>query len=262
MMNTNEPLYDKKHIEFLEKLWGDGYLSPGGTEEVNKLLKSIDLSNKIVLDIGCGSGGITTSLVTAYKAKKVVGIDYEEDVCAAARSRVTRSGLKNRIDILKVNPGKFPFKDVKFDIVFSKDSIVHITDKEFLFKEIFRVLKLGGHFVCSDWLRSHDDSPSTEMMHYLKLEDLDFDMASPSRYRAALTSAGFTDIILCNRNQWYLEQAKKEVFILSKHKRMEFEKITSKKYMDYTVETWRAMIKVLETGEHCPHHIWGTKPTA
>ena len=42
-MKITKPLYDKKHIEFLEKLWGEGYLSPGGAEEVNRLLKSIDL---------------------------------------------------------------------------------------------------------------------------------------------------------------------------------------------------------------------------
>ena len=259
-MITIEPLYDKKHIDFLEKLWGDGYLSPGGEEEVSRLLKNIDLSNKIILDIGCGSGGITTSLITAYKAKKVIGIDVEGDVCRAARFRVANSGLQNKIDILQVSPGKLPFKDFKFDIVFSKDSIVHIADKEFLSKEIFRILKSGGTFVCSDWLRSHDGKPSAEMIHYLKLEDLNFDMASPSRYEVALSKAGFKDIIFISRNQWYLEQAKKEVNILSTLKRGEFEKIFSKKYMDLTVETWWAMIKVLETGEHCPHHIRCTKP--
>ena len=259
-MKTGNQYYDEKHIEFLEKLWGDGYLSPGGAEEVKRLLKSIDLSNKTVLDIGCGSGGITTSLITDYNAQKVIGIDVEEDVCTAAKARVGMSGLRNKIDIIKVKPGKFPFKDLNFDVVFSKDSIVHIADKEFLSKEIYRVLKFGGNFVCSDWLRSNDEKPSTEMIHYLKLEDLDFDMASPNRYKSALGKAGFKDIMLKNRNQWYLEQAKREVYTLSQQNRTEFEKISSKKYMDLSIETWWAMIKVLETGEHCPHHIWCTKP--
>ena len=121
-------------------------------------------------------------------------------------------------------------------------------------------MKFGGNFVCSDWLCSHDGKPSNEMVHYLKLEDLDFVMASPNRYKTALGKAGFKDIVLNNRNQWYLEQAKREVFILSEQNRREFEQISSKKYMDLTVETWWAMIKVLETGEHCPHHIRCKKP--
>ena len=42
--------------------------------------------------------------------------------------------------------------------------------------------------------------------------------------------------------------------------RREFEDISFKEYMDNTIETWHAMISVLETGEHCPHHIKSQKP--
>ena len=163
-MKKTEQYYDKTHIKFLEKLWGDGYLSPGGSKEVSRLLKNIDLSNKAVLDIGCGSGGITTSLITDYKAKKVIGIDIEEDVCCAAKNRVSSLGLEKKITILKVEPGVFKFKDLSFDVVFSKDSIVHVADKQSLFKEVFRVLKVGGNFVCSDWLRSDDDHRKGEFV--------------------------------------------------------------------------------------------------
>lgn len=258
-MNNSHIYYDKKHIHFLEKLWGDGYLSPGGAEEVSRLLKNVNLSNKSILDIGCGSGGITTSLLTEYGAKDVIGIDVEEDVCIAAKARVRNLELEDKITIMKVDSGSLPFSDLKFDVVFSKDSIVHIANKEWLFQQIFRVLKYGGVFVCSDWLRSNDDAPSVEMLHYLKLEDLGFEMASPNRYKRALSNAGFTNIFVKNRNKWYLNQAKREVRLLSGENRQEFEKISSKKYMDLSIETWWAMIRVLETGEHCPHHIWSTK---
>tara|TARA_Y200000002_G_scaffold346254_1_gene320720 strand:- start:207 stop:986 length:780 start_codon:yes stop_codon:yes gene_type:complete len=259
-MNKQQINYDKKHIEFLEKLWGEGYLSPGGSEEVSRILKDVVLSNKVVLDIGSGSGGVTTSLVTAYNAKKVIGIDIEDDVCAVAKDRVERLGLENKINILKVEPGSLPFENESFDLVFSKDSIVHIENKEDLSKEIFRILKSGGQFLCSDWLRSNDREPSPEMIHYLELEDLGFDMASPKRYQRALVAAGFKKIKLENRNSWYLDQAKSEILTLSTFNRDEFEKISSKKYMDLTIKTWDAMINVLKTGEHCPHHIRCTKP--
>ena len=252
--------YDKSHIAFLQKLWGDGYLSPGGPEEVQRILGDVELSKATVLDIGCGSGGITVSLFNDYGAQKVIGIDVEPDVCEVAAERVKKLGLQEDIEIVKVKPGNFPYDDASFDVVFSKDSIVHIENKEQLAKEIFRVLKPGGHFVGSDWLRSNDDDPSPEMLHYLKLEDLGFEMASPNRYTHALTEAGFQDVFLSNRNRWYTEKARQEVLKLSKLMRQEFEDISSKKFMDLTIETWNAMITVLETGEHCPHHIKCKKP--
>ena len=259
-MSGQKKYYEKDHINFLEKLWGDGYMSPGGADEVKRILRNLDVSKKSILDIGCGSAGITVSMIKDYGAKNVIGIDIEDDVCNAARERIRQMGLEQKIEIKKVKPGPLEFDEMTFDIVFSKDSIVHIEDKENLLIDIFRILKPGGYFLASDWLRSHDGQPSEEMKRYLDLEDLGFDMASPKRYKVALEKAGYENIVLTNRNNWYLDQAQKEVMVLSKLRREEFEEISSKEYMDLSIETWNAMITVLRTGEHCPHHIRAMKP--
>ena len=259
-MTKQKQYYEKNHIDFLEKLWGDGFMSPGGPAEVIRIFDQIDVSGKKILDIGCGSGGISVSMLRDYGARNVIGIDVEDDVCRAAQERVVRAGLERNIEIKKVVPGPLEFSDSTFDIVFSKDSIVHIEDKERLVIDIFRILKPGGYFLASDWLRSHDNQPSLEMKRYLDLEDLGFDMASPERYKVALKNAGYRNIKLTNRNKWYTKQAEKEVRILSELRRQEFEEISSKEYMDYSIKTWKAMITVLKTGEHCPHHIRAMKP--
>ena len=98
------------------------------------------------------------------------------------------------------------------------------------------------------------------MEHYLKLEDLDFGMASPERYEAALSSAGFIDINLRNRNRWYAKEARRELADLSGEKRSDYESLTSEEYIKYPIDTWSAMIKVIDTGEHCPHHFNAQKP--
>ena len=130
---------------------------------------------------------------------------------AHARAKVERAGLADRIEIRRVEPGPMPLPDASVDIVFSKDSIVHIPDKEALAADAFRVLKPGGWFVVSDWLISHDGEPSPEMADYIAEEDLDFGMASPARYRRALEAAGFVDVSLTNRNPWYRTVARQEL---------------------------------------------------
>lgn len=42
----------------LEEIWGQGFLSPGGPEEVARVVGVHDFKGKSVLDIGCGAGGI------------------------------------------------------------------------------------------------------------------------------------------------------------------------------------------------------------
>ena len=259
-MSKEELHYDINHITFLEKLWGDGFMSPGGKKEIERLLKDLDLNKQKILDIGCGAGGISVSLAKDYGAQEVIGIDVEKDVVRAASDRVERSGLKNNVKILLTGKSNLPFQDNYFDVVFSKDSLVHIPEKEKIFSQVFKVLKPGGFFVFSDWLISHDQKPSKEMEYYLKLEDLGFGMASPELYSKSLKKSGFILLEKNNRNIWYREEARKELKILSGPARNSYEEITSNSFIENQIKTWKAMIKVLDTGEHCPHHFRAKKP--
>ena len=159
-MTDPDAHYHDLFAAFLEEVWGEGYMSPGGPEEVARVLDGLDLTGKDVLDIGCGTGAIAVSLVKDHGAQHVTGIDVETHVCNEARRRASEAGVSDQIQIIEVMPGPFPFEAESFDIVFSKDSIIHIADKEGLSNDIYRVLRPGGVFAASDWLISHDDEPS------------------------------------------------------------------------------------------------------
>lgn len=257
---ADDILYSNHHIDFLEELWGEGFLSPGGVNEVARVLTGLDLAGKHVLDIGCGSGAIAVLLINRFGAAKVTGIDVETPVCEAARSRAAKAGLSEQIDIIKVKPGPMPFEVGIFDVVFSKDSIIHIPDKAAMASEAFRVLKPGGWFAASDWLTNHDGDMSPEMAHYVKMEDLEFQMASPGKYRMAMEDAGFSDVELVNRNTWYAEVSAAELEELSGPNRARWSQRYGADFITQQIAVWSAMQPVLKSGEHCPHHIRGRKP--
>jgi len=259
-MSAGQDHYDDQLTALLEELWGEGYLSPGGPEEVARVLEGLDLTDKSVLDIGCGTGAITLSLAQDHGAGHVTGIDVESGVCAAAGARIVAAGAQDRVTIRKVAPGPLPFDAAQFDIVFSKDAIIHIPDKEALARDAFRILKPGGWFAASDWLISHDHAPSSEMAAYLKAEGLDFEMASPARYEAALYDAGFEQVRTVNRNPWYTDKARGELAELETTRRADFIARVGEDFLRENITTWRAMLHVLETGEHCPHHLRACKP--
>ena len=253
-------LYHDRMIEMLQAVWGEGFLSPGGPEEVTQLVADADFSGLSILDIGCGAGGIDVALARTHGAGYVTGIDVEDTVLKYARALIDRAGLGARIGLVKVVPGPLPFPPGTFDVVFSKDSIVHITDKHALMREIYRVLRPGGRFIASDWLISHDGPPSLQMAAYVAAEGLDFGMASPARYQDAMRSAGFFDVSTTSRNAWYCEAAQQELERLRGPLGTAAARIVGQEFVDQNIAVWSRMVPVLESGEHCPTHLRACKP--
>jgi ubiquinone/menaquinone biosynthesis C-methylase UbiE len=261
MGNTESgELYHPQLIAMLEHVWGEGWLSPGGPEEVGRLLAGLDIRGKSVLDIGCGGGGVDLCLVREHGAGHVTGIDVEDTVLAHAQCLIAKSGLAALIAVVKVAPGPLTFPDASFDIVFSKDSIVHIPDKHTLMRDVFRVLKPGGWFAASDWLIGHDNEPSPAMKAYIASEGLDFGMASPQRYADAMSAAGFTEVSTQSRNAWYRVRAEEELASMKGQLYAEAVAKLGKDFVDHNIQIWANMLPVLRSGEHCPTHLRARKP--
>lgn len=192
MSHDNEVEYTDDVVEVLEWIFSKGFLSPGGREEVAKIVEGIDFEGKEVLDIGVGIGGPACALVEDHGAARVVGVDIEEPVLIKASELAASRGLQDRITLKQVKPGPLPFGDESFDVVFSKDSIIQIPDKEALFKEVMQVLRPGGSVVISDWYCSEE--PFTEeMSNWMEASGLSFAMTPVKNDETLLEGAGFID---------------------------------------------------------------------
>nr|WP_298102588.1 class I SAM-dependent methyltransferase [uncultured Shinella sp.] len=197
---ATEAEYDEAAIRFLGVMWGEGYLSPGGPAEVDRVLAGIDLTGKSILDFGCGAGGITLHIARTYRPAEIVGYDVEQPVIERAKAAAAAQALSSIARFVARPPGRLPFDDGAFDVVFSKDAMIHVPDKEALFAELFRVLRPGGMLAASDWLIGHDGEPSAEMNDYVAAEGLSFGMASSQRTLRAMAQAGFVDGVAESRN--------------------------------------------------------------
>ena len=62
MSDAPELEYDDNMVSLLQAVWGEGFLSPGGTDEVDRVLGNKELTRASILDIGCGIGGAAVHL--------------------------------------------------------------------------------------------------------------------------------------------------------------------------------------------------------
>jgi phosphoethanolamine N-methyltransferase len=98
------------------------------------------------------------------------------------------------------------------------------------------------------------------MREYIAAEGLDFGMASPSRYAAALEAAGFADIGIVSRHEWYAQTARHELAQMSGPLRAQAVAALGEPFVDHNIDLWTRMIGVLDTGEHCPTHLRARRP--
>lgn len=254
--------YDDAMVTLLEAVWGEGFLSPGGPDEIRKIVEGMDFSGMRVLDIGCGTGGIGLFLTEQYAPASLTGLDVDSGLIARANADAHSRGLESNATFICVEPGPLPFEAGAFDVVFSKDAMIHIADKERLFQEIYRVLNPGGLVTACDWMSSTDGPFSEELKTYIALEDLGFGMASPNRYESAMVAAGFTNIEMTDRNSWYKEQVAHELEALTGPLYDTLIEQVGQEFVDHSVDIWRALKVVVDSGEMRPTHMRANKPAA
>jgi ubiquinone/menaquinone biosynthesis C-methylase UbiE len=252
--------YDASMQVLLQLIWGDGFLSPGGAEEVARLLEGSDITGCHVLDIGCGLGAIDELLVGHHGAGSVIGVDIDPGLLRQMVARIKRAGLADRIRSRLVEPGPLPFADASFDVVFSKDSLVQVPEKTALFAEINRVLRPGGRFIASDWLRGGQGAYSAEMVEFFRLEGIAYNMASLAESVAALRAAGFADVEGRDRNDWYLALARRELTAMEGPLMPMILEAIGADRTDHFIANWRQLLVVLARGELRPAHLRAVRP--
>lgn len=251
--------YDEKFVRGLEWLWGEGFLSPGGREEIEEILRGTSVEGKKVLDIGCGIGGIDRLLVTEHKAQKVVGIDVIEALISRARHDTKAAGLTEQIEYRLVEPGSLEFDDAEFDVVFTKDVIVHIPDKRSIFEDIHRVLRQGGVLAGSDWLGSDNTNQSERVRAWLDFSKLDFHFHTAAQLQRLLTEVGFGSVRTRDRNSWYGNAVRDEISTVSGESRSKFVEKFGEEMADNRLQSSTLKMKVVDAGELRPTHFSAVK---
>lgn len=242
----NNGQYSRTSILRYEMIFGPGYVSTGGagtTDDLCQRLGSALKPGARVLDVGSGIGGAAFHLVRTYGAR-VTGIDLAEEMIAIAIERAQGEGLGDQaVSILgDVLTTDFP---EKFDIVWSRDALMHVPDKPRLFARLHSLLAPGGRLVITDYARGKTPaSPAFE--EYIK--NTGYHVVEPAQYGRLLEAAGFHDVKVDDATSRFIEILKTEADRL-RDNRAEFLTAFSEKDLNYLVERWAMKVGFCQNGD-------------
>jgi len=115
----------------------------------------------VVVDFGCG-GGIDI-ILAAHKVGlqgRVIGIDGAPQMIERAKQAVTESGLQERnIEFSNAYLDETQLPDGFADVLISNCVINLCPNKDAVYKEAFRTLRLGGRLAISDIVLTEDVAP-------------------------------------------------------------------------------------------------------
>jgi SAM-dependent methyltransferase len=110
-----------------------------------------DVSARIVVDFGCGSG--ENSLVLAARGARVYGFDVSEPLIHLAAERLAVNGFGGRGRFFVSSAHDLPLPDESVDVVFGI-AILHHLDLPAVSREVHRVLRPGGRAIFQEPVRN------------------------------------------------------------------------------------------------------------
>ena len=144
-----------------------------------------------VLEIGCGTGTLTTQIKRLHPDVEVLGLDADPKALARAKRKAMRASVAIQFD-----PGfadELAYQEASFDRVFSCFMFHHLPadEKEQTLREARRVLKAGGAFHMLDFEGSEDRAHGL-LAHLFHSNDR-LKGNSESRVLSLMRQAGFAD---------------------------------------------------------------------
>jgi len=185
-----------------------------------------------VLDVGCGIGGSAFYMVKNFQVN-VIAVDLSTNMLEIAKERA-KEFEGEKVQFVLCDVTTVEYEPESFDVIYSRDTILHIQDKEHLFKNFLKWLKPGGELLITDYCCSPGEH-SERFKAYVAQRH--YHLLSVENYGKLLEKVGFLDVRAEDRTKQFVEVLATEKARLEST-RSEFLKEFSEDDLDSLIQGW------------------------
>lgn len=172
-------------------------LSCGGA-----LDKSEAVKGDVCIDLGSGRGTDALRLAEIVGTEgHVYGLDLSDGMIKKAKKTARRLGVTN-VDFIQTDLSEIPLEDKSVNVIISNCVLNHVSNKQQIWNEIYRVLMKGGTFTVSD-IFSSEPVPEEYANDPEAVAECWAGSVTKEVYLKTLENAGFTSISILEESEPY-----------------------------------------------------------
>jgi len=158
-------------------------------------------NGETILDLGSG-GGIDVFLAAKKVGStgRVIGVDMTDAMVQRAKLNAVKNDYQN-VEFRLGEIEKLPVDDEAVDVILSNCVINLSTDKEQVFREAYRVLKMGGRLMVSD-LVTEGEIPEEVRKSFDAWASCIGGALEKQQYLEGIRKAGFKDVRIVSENTY------------------------------------------------------------
>jgi len=236
--------YSRRNILRSEAMYGHGCQSPGGVRAVERFCKKLRMRQGMnILDIGSGLGGASFHFARQYGAT-VVGLDTAKAMIELSAERAKEAGLST-VSFLEGDIRRAALEKGSFDLVWSRDCILYIQEKNVFWEDVRSALKQGGQLFVTDFGRGK--GRGSDAFHEYA-DRCAFHLVDLDEYERSVKAAGFKQVRVEDITDQFVESLSEERTRMKEGQKTFLREFTREDY-DYLTSRWEMKMQFCCEGE-------------
>ncbi len=191
--------------EGAQRIFGRGFISPGGPEQAVDMARALGLDPvQSVLDISLGLGGQAAALAEAFGIW-VTGYERNPVLVERAESELSKLSSGDQVRVNHYEPETLDLPKRKFDVVICREQLHRIDDRLLVLSKVRGALKTWGQFLLTDYVIPSDDAPSKRLQTWMRSRGENVTLWTREQYEVALSNQGLDVRVVKDESEAHAE---------------------------------------------------------
>ncbi|WP_027370921.1 methyltransferase domain-containing protein [Desulfovermiculus halophilus] len=241
---ANDKQYSTTGIYRYEWIFGPGFLGYGEPQVTRQIIEEMNWQPGIrVLDVGSGLGGPAFLMATEYKAR-VTGVDLTQQIVDIANQRLQAKDIPD-VSFLQGDIHQMDWGEGAFDVIWSRETLLHVPDKDALFQKFYRWLAPGGKVMITDYARKPGQG-CDQFESYI--QESGYPLLQLERYGDHIRQAGFEQVQIQDKTDLLISILQDQLHRLDSRKEEFIAEFSEDDYA-YLRSRWKLKLECCQDGD-------------